>query len=86
MACGNRSVQKDLDKGVRLGNTSYPDKLEKSTRLILQYGKEKERELLCRKNITTTNTIITIMIIITMIITTNMMVKTMIKQKLLVAL
>ena len=45
----NREVQKDLDKGVRLGNTYYPNELEKATGMILQYDKEKERELLRRK-------------------------------------
>ena len=32
-----------------MGNTSYPDELEKSRGLILQYNKEKEGELLCKK-------------------------------------
>ena len=45
MGANNRDVQKDLDKGVRLGNTSYPGKLESTTGLILQYEKEREREL-----------------------------------------
>ena len=45
----NKDVQKDLDKGVQLGNTYYPNGLEKATGLILQYDKEKERELLCEK-------------------------------------
>ena len=49
MGSTNRDVQKDLDKGVRLGNTYYPNELEKATGLILQYDKEKERELLRRK-------------------------------------
>ena len=49
MTCSNRDIQKDLDKGVQLGNTSYPDELEKSTGLTFQYNKEKERELLRRK-------------------------------------
>merc|ERR1719491_1993481 len=45
----NREVQKDLDKGVRLGNTYYPNELEKATGMILQYDKERERELHRRK-------------------------------------
>jgi len=49
MGSNNREVQKDLDKGVRLGNTYYPNELEKATGLILQYDKEKERELLRKK-------------------------------------
>ena len=49
MTCLNRDVQKNLDKGVQFGNTSYPGELEKSTGLVLQYDKEKERELLHRK-------------------------------------
>jgi len=49
MGSNNREVQKDLDKGVRLGNTYYPNELEKATGMILQYDKEKERELLRRK-------------------------------------
>ena len=49
MGSSNRDVQKDLDKGIRLGNTYYPNELEKATGLILQYNKEKERELLRRK-------------------------------------
>ena len=49
MGANNRYVQKDLDKGVRLGDTSYPGELESTTGLILQYEKEKERELLRRK-------------------------------------
>merc|ERR1712238_408302 len=49
MGSNNREVQQDLDKGVRLGNTYYPNELEKATGLILQYDKEKERELLRKK-------------------------------------
>ena len=49
MGSKNRDVQKDLDKGVQLGNTYYPNELKKATGLILQYNKEKERELLHRK-------------------------------------
>jgi len=45
----NREVQKDLDKGVRLGNTYHPNELEKATGMILQYDKERERELHRRK-------------------------------------
>ena len=82
----NKDVQKDLDKSVRLGNTYYPNKLENVTGLILQYDKEKERELLRKKkykdkfNIITT--IIIIVIKIPIITTTETMVRTMIKQKL----
>ena len=42
--CANDDVAKDLDKGVRLGNTFYPDEVEDATGLILQYEKEKQRE------------------------------------------
>ena len=49
MGSNNRDEQKDLDKGVRLGNTYYSSELEKATGLILQYDKEKERELLRKK-------------------------------------
>ena len=42
--CANEDVAKDLDKGVRLGNTFYPDEVEDATGLILQYEKEKQRE------------------------------------------
>ena len=31
MGSNNKDVQKDLDKGVRLGNTYYPNELEKVT-------------------------------------------------------
>ena len=37
-------VAKDLDKGVRLGNTFYPDEVEDATGLILQYEKKKQQE------------------------------------------
>ena len=49
MGSNNKDVQKDLDRGGRFGNTSYPDELENTTGLILQYKKEKERELLRKK-------------------------------------
>ena len=42
--CAIEDVAKDLDKGVRLGNTFYPDEVEDATGLILQYEKEKQRE------------------------------------------
>ena len=37
-------VAKDLDKGVRLGNTFYLDEVEGATGLILQYEKKKQQE------------------------------------------
>ena len=45
----NRDIQKDLDKGVRLGNTYYPNELKKASGLTLQYNKENEREQLYKE-------------------------------------
>ena len=49
MWSNHKDVQKDLNKSVRLSKTSYPDKLEEATGLILQYDKEKERDLLRKR-------------------------------------
>ena len=43
MGSNNKDVQKDLNKGVQLGNMHYPKDLEKATGLILQYNKKNER-------------------------------------------